>query len=90
MRRSGGAGRSAAEKPSEGKSHGERLQKVLAQAGLGSRRMMEEWIAAGRVSVNGQPATLGMRVVEGDLIKAEHRTIRVGKQEGEVRILLYH
>ncbi len=88
MRRSGA--RSAAEKLSEGRSHGERLQKVLAQAGLGSRRLMEEWIAAGLVSVNGEPATLGMRVVEGDLIKAERRTIHVGKQEGEVRILLYH
>jgi len=52
------------------KLHGEKLQKVLAQAGFGSRRMMEEWIVAGRVSVNGEPATLGMRVVDGDLVKA--------------------
>ncbi len=59
---------------------GEKLQKVLAQAGFGSRRMMEEWIANGRVSVNGEPATLGMRVVEGDLVKAERRTIRVGER----------
>ncbi len=69
---------------------GEKLQKVLAQAGLGSRRAMEEWIAAGRVSVNGEPATLGMRVVEGDLIKAERRTIHVGVKEATVRVLLYH
>lgn len=69
---------------------GEKLQKVLAQAGFGSRRMMEEWIAAGRVSVNGEPATLGMRVKEGDLVKAERRTIRVGERDHAIRVLLYH
>ncbi len=69
---------------------GEKLQKVLAQAGFGSRRMMEEWIAAGRVSVNSELATLGMRVVAGDLIKAERRTIRVGERDHAVRVLLYH
>lgn len=74
----------------DGKASGEKLQKVLAQAGLGSRRMMEEWIAAGRVTVNGEPASLGMRVVEGDLIKAERRTIRVGERDQAARVLLYH
>lgn len=69
---------------------GEKLQKVLAQAGFGSRRTMEEWISTGRVSVNGELATLGMRVVAGDLVKAERRTIRVGEREQAVRILLYH
>jgi 23S rRNA pseudouridine2605 synthase len=69
---------------------GEKLQKVLAQAGFGSRRMMEEWITNGRVSVNGEPAVLGMRVVEGDLVKAERRTIRVGEREHAARVLLYH
>jgi len=69
---------------------GEKLQKVLAQAGFGSRRTMEEWIAAGRVSVNGEPATLGMRVKEGDLVTTERRTIRVGEREHAVRVLLYH
>lgn len=78
------------EKTSEGKLSGEKLQKVLAQAGLGSRRMMEEWIATGRVSVNGEPATLGMRVLEGDLIKADRRIIRVGGRNDVVRVLLYH
>jgi len=72
------------------KLHGEKLQKVLAQAGFGSRRMMEEWISTGRVSVNGETATLGMRVVEGDLVKAERRTIRVGERDQVARVLLYH
>ena len=70
---------------------GERLQKVLAQAGVGSRREMEEWIAAGRVTVNGQPAVLGMRVVEGDLVRAGGRTVRVrAPEQNRTRVLLYH
>ncbi len=69
---------------------GEKLQKVLAQAGFASRRTVEEWIAAGRVSVNGEVATLGMRVLPGDLIKAERRTLRVGERDDRVRILLYY
>jgi len=71
--------------------HGERLQKVLAQAGLGSRREMEEWISAGRVTVNGEVAVLGMRVVEGDVIRADRRIVHV-REPGESlpRVLLYH
>jgi 23S rRNA pseudouridine2605 synthase len=70
---------------------GERLQKVLAQAGLGSRREMEEWISAGRVSVNGEVAVLGMRVSEGDVIRADRRIVRV-REPGAARprVLLYH
>jgi 23S rRNA pseudouridine2605 synthase len=70
---------------------GERLQKVLAQAGLGSRREMEEWIAAGRVTVNGSVAELGMRVQEGDVIRADRRIVHVREQgESLPRVLLYH
>jgi 23S rRNA pseudouridine2605 synthase len=69
---------------------GEKLQKALAQAGVGSRREMEEWIAQGRVTVNGELATLGMRVVEGDLVKAERRTLRIGERDQATRVLLYH
>ncbi len=71
---------------------GERLQKVLAQAGVGSRREMEEWIVAGRVTVNGEVATLGMRVIEGDVIHADKRVINVKDQaeQGLPRVLLYH
>jgi 23S rRNA pseudouridine2605 synthase len=71
---------------------GERIQKVLAQAGVGSRREMEEWIAAGRVTVNGEVATLGMRVVEGDVLRADKRTVVVKAQEDKdfPRVLLYH
>ncbi|MBI5889181.1 MAG: pseudouridine synthase [Nitrosomonadales bacterium] len=71
---------------------GERLQKVLAQAGIGSRREMEEWISAGRVTVNGTVATLGMRVSEGDKVQVDGRQIRLRLQEEQAmpRVLLYH
>jgi 23S rRNA pseudouridine2605 synthase len=66
---------------------GERLQKVLAQAGLGSRRACEELIAAGRVRVNGEVAVLGARV------DPEHDTVEVdgavvGTRQGLVHYLL--
>ncbi len=71
---------------------GERLQKVLAHAGIGSRREMEEWIDAGRVSVNGVIATLGTRVSEGDKVLVDGRQIRLQSQTEHTlpRILLYH
>ena len=80
----------AGDKLPEEKLPGEKLQKALAQAGFGSRRLMEEWITAGRVSVNGELATLGMRVVEGDLVKADRRTLRIGEKPLAARVLLYH
>lgn len=76
--------------PLETHEAGEKLQKVLAQAGFASRRTVEEWIVAGRVSVNGEVATLGMRVHAGDLVRTERRTLRVGERDNRVRILLYH
>ncbi len=71
---------------------GERLQKVLAQAGIGSRREMEEWISAGRVTVNGTVATLGVRVTDGDKVQVDGRHIRLQLQAEQLlpRILLYH
>ncbi|GAB1232155.1 hypothetical protein UT4_06210 [Ferrigenium sp. UT4] len=71
---------------------GERLQKVLAQAGFGSRREMEAWIAEGRVTVNGAVATLGVRITEGDKVQVDGRIVRLvlpGEQKLP-RILLYH
>jgi 23S rRNA pseudouridine2605 synthase len=66
---------------------GERLQKVLARAGIGSRRTVEELIAAGRVSVNGKVAVLGRRVdPEADLVEVDG--VAIGVREGLVYYLL--
>ena len=70
----------------------ERLQKILAQAGVGSRREMEEWIAAGKVSVNGVVATLGQSVVPTDKVKIGGRliNIRFTGSSRPPRVLMYH
>ncbi len=72
----------------------EKLQKVLAARGLGSRREMERWIEAGRIRVNGKVATIGDRVEETDRIqvdgrsitgkKVQHRHLLYNKPEGEI------
>jgi 23S rRNA pseudouridine2605 synthase len=54
----------------------ERLQKILARAGLASRREAEEWIRAGRVTVNGEVATLGTRAEGKDHVRLDGRLIR--------------
>jgi len=67
-----------------------KLQKVLAQAGLGSRRAMEELVRAGRVTVNGVPAHIGARVAAGDVLRVDNRVV-AGVERGHApRVLLYH
>jgi 23S rRNA pseudouridine2605 synthase len=68
----------------------QKLQKVLAQSGLGSRREMEEFIAAGKVLVNGEVATLGTRVSPEDLVKVGRRQIRFKLSAKLPRVILYH
>lgn len=67
-----------------------KLQKLLAQKGLGSRREMEAWISAGRVSVNGKVATLGDRVGAEDTVRIGKRVIRFDLTERLPRVMLYH
>lgn len=71
---------------------GERLQKVLAHAGLGSRRQIERWIREGQVRINGRPARLGDRWHEGDRVRIKSRPVNLDKRLGgmEVRVLAYH
>jgi 23S rRNA pseudouridine2605 synthase len=68
---------------------GQKLQKVLANLGLGSRRNMERWIEEGRVTVDGRVATLGDRVRAGQALRLDGRPLEVDAAE-QVRVLLYH
>ncbi|WP_449391789.1 pseudouridine synthase [Eoetvoesiella caeni] len=67
-----------------------KLHKVLADAGIGSRREMEELIIAGRVSVNGEPAHIGQRVGANDQVRVNGRPITRPNASKPPRIILYH
>jgi 23S rRNA pseudouridine2605 synthase len=67
-----------------------KLQKMLAQAGLGSRRDMEEMIAAGRVTINGVVAEIGARVGPDDVVRVDKRPIKLQYDTQKLRVLLYH
>jgi 23S rRNA pseudouridine2605 synthase len=68
-----------------------RLQKLLAGAGLGSRRTVEEWIRAGRVSVAGQVAQLGDRAGPGDDVRLDGRKLTLsGPHSSAHELLLYY
>jgi 23S rRNA pseudouridine2605 synthase len=72
-------------------SQSEKLHKVLADAGIGSRRDMEELIIAGRVSVNGQPAHIGQRVMPNDQVRVNGKPLQRRAATGRPpRVLLYH
>jgi len=62
----------------------ERIQKLLAHAGIGSRREIESWIRVGKVTVNGRPASLGQKILPSDQVNIEGRRIALAR-----RVLLY-
>lgn len=68
----------------------EKLQKVLARAGIGSRREMERWIEQGRVKVNDQVATIGDRVSDKDNIKVDNKFISQRRTQVQQRVIAYH
>jgi 23S rRNA pseudouridine2605 synthase len=69
-----------------------RLQKLMADAGIGSRRQLEGWIAQGEVLLNGQPAQLGDRGKAGDrlLVRGTGYQIKRDTRAGLPRVLAYH
>ena len=66
----------------------EKLQKILATGGLGSRRELEKWISAGRVSVNGSVSKLGDRAENDDRILVDGRPIKIVTDDTP-RVLMY-
>jgi len=68
----------------------EKLQKVLAAAGLASRRASEQWISDGRVSVNGKPAKLGDRVGHQDKIIVDGKPVKRADHNTMIQCLIYH
>lgn len=70
---------------------GERIQKVLARAGLGSRREIEQWIASGAVRVNGVAARPGDRLRSGDQVTVDGRPVQFARRlQQPTRVLIYH
>lgn len=82
--RTGASHRTPADVPSQ------KLHKILAQAGVGSRRMMEEWIREGKITVNGSVATIGTRVSPSDTIRIGRRIVRWPGTHRLPRVLVYH
>ncbi len=67
-----------------------KLQKVLAQSGVGSRRDMEAMITDGRITVNGEPAHIGQRISFGDRIALDGKPVKVRIQQPPPRVIAYH
>ena len=69
----------------------EKIQKVLANAGVGSRRQIEGLIAEGRITVNGRTATIGDRMTYRDKVCVDDREVKLLKSKSQkTRVLLYH
>ena len=69
----------------------ERLQKLLARAGIGSRRAVESLIVEGRIAVNGQPAELGARISPRDSVAVDGRRVDLsGLETPTRRVIVYN
>lgn len=74
----------------EGQAKGDKLQKVLANAGFASRREIENWIQQGRITVNGKTAQLGIRVSEADIISIDGKAFHFPAHIQKTRVIVYH
>ena len=72
-------------------SKAERLQKVLARAGYGSRREIESWITQGRVKVNDKQAELGQLFQRGDKVQVNGKLVPPARLKSkEIKVIVYH
>ena len=68
----------------------ERIQKILANEGIVSRRQAENLIREGRIKVNGQEAILGMSISRHDLIEIDGKTVEISEGANPLRVLMYN
>jgi len=68
----------------------QRLQKFLASHGLGSRREIERWIEADRFKINGQDATLGIKVDISDRIELDGKRLKLSQKEFKRQVIIYN
>jgi 23S rRNA pseudouridine2605 synthase len=68
----------------------QRLHKLLALTGMGSRRDMEELIASGRITINGEVAQVGAAVTPADVVRLDKRTLHLQFEAELPRVLIYH
>lgn len=90
LRRGRKAAASAGKRTLSADDDAPKLHKVLAEAGMGSRREMEELIIAGRVSVNGEPAHIGQRIMPTDQVRINGKPIKRKLPNRPPRVLIYH
>ena len=67
----------------------ERIQKLLASAGVASRRQIEQMIEAGRITVNGRPAQIGQKIDHTDRVRVDGAPIRLSRKAEPARVILY-
>jgi 23S rRNA pseudouridine2605 synthase len=81
----------SAEPPPKSSPPGERVQKLLSAAGIGSRREVERWIREARLKVNGEVPALGAKLTPKDRITLDGRPVRLhAPAVKELRVLLFH
>tara|TARA_B100000508_G_scaffold137651_1_gene132553 strand:+ start:245 stop:994 length:750 start_codon:yes stop_codon:yes gene_type:complete len=68
----------------------QKIQKILAALGLGSRREIEKWIAEGRIKINGEAAKVGDRITGEEKIHVDGELLKARKQPDRTRVLMYH
>ena len=68
----------------------ERIQKILANEGIVSRRQAESLIREGRIKINGQEAILGMSISRSDLIEIDGKGVEISKGTNPLRVLMYN
>src|ERR1700732_1479483 len=81
----------SSEPPPKVPPSGERVQKLLSAAGIGSRREVERWIREARLKVNGEVPALGAKLTPKDRITLDGRPVRLHAAAAkELRVLLFH